>query len=573
MDLKRIATPTNQAENQPRLVRKYPKREWSQLFFDKVKVKTDKRDHRIEVRRTGNQGVENEDDDENSVVTFASRSKPQTFITSSKKGKSKRVLPAAGVNPSTIDPITLLGSPPSLSKWKAQWGNQLICFLCAKPSLHDSVGCETCNNIVHYLCLVEEVMKQQHYPQYFKKLYLKDPLAAMKLSRRSFNGESIDSMTATPSITFNCEDCIELLTAEQEHYDHRLNAIRHEMLREFCATLINRRVRVFLGRRQFLRKHYASIVIQRLVRRRLQQTRYKIIQRTKTRMIILHFPDRAISVSNLLPSFINSNNSNTTNNTPIANANASNNNHVSVSNNNNNNSNSIGNNNNNNSAVTASQHHGSSKNTSSAISNTNTHTTHGHHTTITSNNNNNNNNSTNPSTATNNATVSTGASSNLPLGGNNSNNSNSNSANPNYQVQHNQTYAQQWLILIITVYDTNKNSQYFYLEKNISKFEKQSLVLPGVTWNMSVIFSLAVKEDIRSYAIVSQAQLSFKDLLNPNQSTPLSLQFYPRVMVRFPLLSSCSSSSCSYMIYSYFSCCFTCISGFLKKLLDFVIII
>eukprot|EP01033_Poteriospumella_lacustris_P001989 gene1989-1448_t len=86
------------------------------------------------------------------------------------------------------------------------------------------------------------------------------------------------------------------------------------------------------------------------------------------------------------------------------------------------------------------------------------------------------------------------------------------------------------VLITVTVYDSHKNAQYFRMERSYHALSDKAITLPGVNFFMTVIFTIAVRDEAKSYCILGQTQLSLGDIVYPAQPSEVTLHVSPRVM-------------------------------------------
>lgn len=342
-----------------RLQRKYSPKKWDQMYINSVRHKLDMRDKKELERRLDRQKYDRflcslEDDESvGSMATLSIRSSSSRAFLTTGAHKKKAKARATDVNVHEE-----YEEPPQLSEWKTHWGNQLLCYLCSQPCLHECVNCSSCNNIAHKLCVLDVV------------------------------AENKDAVRT-------CLECLEQLHKDQAAYEQRMMRLKQEMLRDFSATVVQRRAEVFLAVRRLRRQKAAIIRIQTVIRGCVYRKRYREQLRSILRLLLL----------NIVP----------------------------------------------------------------CVKSTNT-------------------------------------------------------FNPEIFQQ---------TVFVISVQDTYKNTQYFRLERPFERLDTTAVTIPGINWFMSIIITMAIKDDTKSYLILGQTQLSMKDIIHPSQPTEVDLPIFSKILVRY----------------------------------------
>lgn len=349
-----------------RLERKHEPKKWVQLYTNTVRNKLELRNFKVQQRREDRMRMfrTDDDDDDASVYTMATISlktdNNRAFLTTGspkKKLLPKIAVPSSSSGKKAASSSVLSEKPPSLPVWHSHWGNQLLCYLCSQPALHSSVSCGSCNNIAHTRC-VQEIAR-----------------------------ENSDCLSY-------CMQCLEQFYADRADYNERRRQYKEELIRHHCASIIARRIRVFIERRRFVNKQRAVRKLQAVTRGLIYAQRYYRQMRGKLRLILLQVTPDYFPLENSSTEFLNN------------------------------------------------------------------------------------------------------------------------------------------VLITVTVYDSHKNAQYFRMERSYHALSDKAITLPGVNFFMTVIFTIAVRDEAKSYCILGQTQLSFGDIVYPAQPSEVTLHVSPRVMVR-----------------------------------------
>ncbi len=86
-------------------------------------------------------------------------------------------------------------------------------------------------------------------------------------------------------------------------------------------------------------------------------------------------------------------------------------------------------------------------------------------------------------------------------------------------------------VTIVTVVDTFKDVQLFRYDKTTEQSLCESIMIPGITWYMTIVVTIAAREDGNSFYIVGQTQLCMRDLDDMMKHKELVLQFFEKVSV------------------------------------------
>jgi hypothetical protein len=86
-------------------------------------------------------------------------------------------------------------------------------------------------------------------------------------------------------------------------------------------------------------------------------------------------------------------------------------------------------------------------------------------------------------------------------------------------------------VVVVTVQDTFKEVQLFRYDKTFDQALNDSILVPGLTWYMTILVTVAVKEEGQSYYIVGQSQLCVRDLDNMMKQKEITLSFFEKLWV------------------------------------------
>jgi len=87
-------------------------------------------------------------------------------------------------------------------------------------------------------------------------------------------------------------------------------------------------------------------------------------------------------------------------------------------------------------------------------------------------------------------------------------------------------------LIILVVYDPITQSQLVRLDKTIERARKESFFIPGITGFMSVLMTIAVKEEYTTqYVIVAQGQLFIKDIVDFTEEKIYTVAFEAKIRV------------------------------------------
>ncbi|RYY87310.1 hypothetical protein EON63_04205 [archaeon] len=100
------------------------------------------------------------------------------------------------------------------------------------------------------------------------------------------------------------------------------------------------------------------------------------------------------------------------------------------------------------------------------------------------------------------------------------------------------------ILLVITINDTYKNIQLFRFDKTAETVFDETILVPGIAAYMTVIFTLGVREEVYTYNLVGQAQLSVRDMVNAAHRKEYVLNFMDNILV-----------SIRNILYAYYSIC------------------
>lgn len=96
-------------------------------------------------------------------------------------------------------------------------------------------------------------------------------------------------------------------------------------------------------------------------------------------------------------------------------------------------------------------------------------------------------------------------------------------------------------LLIITVMDTFKNIQLFRFDKPLESIMAETVLVPGVASYMTLILTIASKEEAYSFTLTAQAQLCVRDMVSSSMKKEFVLNFMEKILVS--LLSPYSHAS------------------------------
>lgn len=275
--------------------RSNPLKKWTQIFTERVDdIKSEKQKRREAYSRKSILPSAMED---SSTIASEESSINQETVTISQKSISQQ-----SSSSSTVESIELqeqfkalptckrsehnVAPPAKQLDWKRYWGSQLVCYICTSPALNDCVVCHKCNMICHRLCLLQvgsNVIKGKNFGVTFK---------AHNLSSHSLAYEvPIYEQHYKRNLRVNkhhkCPYCEEAYVADMKNFHELVERLREEKLRELCASLITRRVLVFLERCRFINKKRSIIHIQAIVRGVFIRKKFRQSLRTKPRLSLI----------------------------------------------------------------------------------------------------------------------------------------------------------------------------------------------------------------------------------------------------------------------------------------------
>jgi hypothetical protein len=138
--------------------------------------------------------------------------------------------------------------------WKKSWGSQILCDICAKPSITDCTVCRKCNSIAHNQCIVDSGLYVQNY---------------------------------------ECPECSEMIMSENDHYEKLLVHLKHERQIQRDAHRISKRLIIIVEKKRLAKKRRSVILLQSIVRRYLVRKRYVRWLRSQMRLVTIrltHLP-------------------------------------------------------------------------------------------------------------------------------------------------------------------------------------------------------------------------------------------------------------------------------------------
>ena len=343
--------------------RRHAPKKWGEVFSERVDEILSRRDARqrqesVSVCSAGSAGLDDES------VSVASSALPlRSFVRTARRTVSSVVPPAAQ------------------SDWRSHWGNALACYLCHRPAVCECVVCAKCNVVAHTACVEERdstssfsssssSAKKAHKPSRVR--------LALSASQRK----------VSPAPPHVCSFCEEALQADEAHYQRLVERVREEKLRQYCAVVIARRMRIFLEKKRATRKKFSILLLQAFLRGKIRRRQYLNELHTQPRTVVLKLRD--------LPA-----------------------------------------------ALSALSH-----------------------------------------------------------------------------------------VVVLTVHDTFKNVQLFRYDKTVQQCAEEAIIIPGLTWHVTLLVTLAVREDGQSFFVLGQAQVAVRDIENILKPRDITMHFYEKVVVR-----------------------------------------
>jgi len=86
-------------------------------------------------------------------------------------------------------------------------------------------------------------------------------------------------------------------------------------------------------------------------------------------------------------------------------------------------------------------------------------------------------------------------------------------------------------LLVMTVMDTFKGIQLFRFDVPLETVLEESLLVPGLASYMTLVFTLCLKEEVYTYAMLAQAQICIRDMINPAQKKEVGLNLMEKIQV------------------------------------------
>ena len=156
-----------------------------------------------------------------------------------------------------------LHKPADLSTWESHWGSQLMCDICHCPAIYDSIVCCTCNVIVHFSC-VDNDLESGH---------------------ELFREEATDDEEA--SVELVCSHCKSHRESEYAYYKRELERLKADRHLRLVVGRLAAAMKTYITRVRFLRTKRVSVIVQSYIRRRIVQKRFKQMRRNQTRVVVL----------------------------------------------------------------------------------------------------------------------------------------------------------------------------------------------------------------------------------------------------------------------------------------------
>ena len=169
-----------------------------------------------------------------------------------------------------------LHEPTQLEQFQPHWDIQLNCEVCNKPAIYESIGCETCNVVVHFACanidktLSGSFQKGEHWIKYYE--------------------ETDDE---PEKYELQCAVCEDFRIDEEEYYLKEKNRLIEERMMKKYAKVIVTRLRTYVVRKNYLKRKLTAVTCQALLRKLFTVKRYAVFSKNRLRILnldIKHFP-------------------------------------------------------------------------------------------------------------------------------------------------------------------------------------------------------------------------------------------------------------------------------------------
>lgn len=356
--------------------RKHSIKKWSQIYSERVDELIERRETKV------NQQLQYKDfllskfksprsnsslnDDESSIISGLEFDSPSVMSNANQSLMSEQSCKRSETN---------LAPPPKQIDWKKHWGTQLMCYICSIPAINDCIVCTKCNLIAHARCVAEEKKKNN----FNNNMSNSNKLHALRLLAPNAPAK------LHPTPEYKCPYCEETFNADMQFYNKIVANLRLEKLRNLCATVIAKRILIFLEKRRLAKKKICIIFLQAFFRGKLMRMRYHAQMRTKPRLVLIHFKQ--------LPAWLRDMNA----------------------------------------------------------------------------------------------------------------------------------------VVVVTVHDTFKDAQLFRYDKTLETALTETIMIPGITWYMTMIVNIAVKEDGQNFALLGQSQLAMRDIVDILKRKEIKLDFADKI--------------------------------------------